>query len=300
VNFWRKEYLKIPETFGVNYDDGEEYMDDLFIEVEPEMIDEGTEYFASEDFDEYDESGYYPFVYRPKFFQYAEDVGGDTKLTSEIIAERCSEIDVDFKFSEEVTQINVKDDKIIGIETDKGKYTADHYVIATGASVSLLDAIGLQYPIYPIKGYSLEAPLITEDDIWIPGTVITYNHSMYSRIGQYLRISSFSDVVGYDMKPDPGRELELKGLLEKYIGFGMRSVDEENIQFYQFLRAVSGDDLPLIGKAEGLSNLWLNMGHGYNDWTLSFGSAFILSSLMSKVKVPFDVSRFDPNRFFRE
>src|SRR3546814_16184357 len=61
-----------------------------------------------------------------------------------------------FRFGTSVIRILASHQRVAGVETDRGRFEADHYVLATGcASTVLARAIGIALPIYPVKGYSV-------------------------------------------------------------------------------------------------------------------------------------------------
>ena len=55
--------------------------------------------------------------------------------------------------------------------------------------------------------------------------------------------------------------------------------DADQAQFWTGLRPTTPSNLPVIGKSK-LPNLFLNTGHGTLGWTMSCGSARVLSDLI--------------------
>src|SRR3546814_17263531 len=74
---------------------------------------------------------------------------------------------VSFRFGTSVIRILASHQRVAGVETDRGRFEADHYVLATGcASTALARAIGIDLPIYPVKGYSVT--VATEGRVRMP------------------------------------------------------------------------------------------------------------------------------------
>ncbi len=72
---------------------------------------------------------------------------------------------VKFEFEINIEKINLKNKEISGIETDRGELTSDKYLVTLGSySPQLLNPIGINIPIYPVKGYSVTLPIVNEED----------------------------------------------------------------------------------------------------------------------------------------
>jgi D-amino-acid dehydrogenase len=56
------------------------------------------------------------------------------------------------------------------------------------------------------------------------------------------------------------------------------------------------DGLPVIGRS-GLDGVWLNLGHGSAGWTMSCGSARVLSALIAGVAAEIDTTGLTIDRF---
>lgn len=70
---------------------------------------------------------------------------------------------VAFRYGCTVASLAQAGGAIAGVHTDQGLLQADAYVIALGGSTPfLLRPLGLKLPIYPVKGYSITAPIADE------------------------------------------------------------------------------------------------------------------------------------------
>lgn len=155
----------------------------------------------------------------------------------------------------------------------------DHLVIAAGAaSVALLQPLGIELPIYPLKGYSLTMPLHSRAGI--PDTNVTDydNKVVYARLGDKLRVAAMVDIGGWDASLDQGRIGMLQRLASKTFPAAgdYRSADQ-----WAGLRPATPEGTPLLG-ATGIDNLWLNVGHGSLGFTLACGSADLLCGLIGE------------------
>jgi len=94
------------------------------------------------------------------------DMTGDCfKLSTELV-KKCREMGVEFMFDTSINKLNMKSGNIISISTNAGDLHADKFIMALGCySTKLLKEVGIDSPVYPVKGYSLTLPVNNEEDI---------------------------------------------------------------------------------------------------------------------------------------
>jgi D-amino-acid dehydrogenase len=162
--------------------------------------------------------------------------------------------------------------------------SADAYVLAAGMqSRALGESAGISLPIYPLKGYSLTAP-IRQDDVAPEISVTDFERKvLYARIGDKLRVAAMVDMVGEDLSLNPKR---LDSLTRQVKETMPRAADYTQITPWAGLRPATPNSAPIIG-ATPYSNLWLNVGHGPLGFTFACGTASLLADLMSAKAPPF-------------
>ncbi len=167
--------------------------------------------------------------------------------------------------------------KMTGIDTDSGVLAADAYVLAAGIrSRDLAASAGIYLPLYPIKGYSLTAP-IRPSDLAPQVSVTDFERKvLYARIGDKLRVAAMADIVGENTHLDPRR---IAGLTAQVRTMMPRAADYGNVRAWAGLRPATPSSAPIIG-ATPCENLWLNVGHGGLGFTFACGSARMLADLM--------------------
>ena len=75
-----------------------------------------------------------------------------------------------------------------GVRTDRGVLTADAYVLALGCQSPLLARpLGVDLPIYPIKGYSLTIPIGNHEAPPAMAVLDEHNLVAVSRFGDRIR-----------------------------------------------------------------------------------------------------------------
>ncbi|MDB5959579.1 MAG: amino acid dehydrogenase [Massilia sp.] len=187
----------------------------------------------------------------------------------------------------EVRRIVDSGGAIAGVDTSAGLLRADHYVLAAGIdSRDLAAAVGIYLPLYPLKGYSLTAP-IRESDLAPQISVTDFERKvLYARIGDALRVAAMVDMVGADTTLDPKRVANLTRQVRETMP---RAADYERISAWAGLRPATPDSAPIIG-ASKFSNLWLNVGQGPLGFTFACGSAKLLAGAVKGEAPPFDLA----------
>ncbi len=93
------------------------------------------------------------------------------------------------------------------------------------------------------------------------------------------------DMVGEDTSINPARIASLVRMARATMP---NAADYETLTPWAGLRPATPGGAPIIG-ASGLSNLWLNVGHGALGFTFACGSAAILARLLQGDRPPFDM-----------
>ncbi len=173
--------------------------------------------------------------------------------------------------------------KVSALETSAGMLQADAFVLAAGIeSRSLAASAGVYLPLYPIKGYSLSAPIRATD--CAPEISVTdfERKVLYARIGDQLRVAAMADLVGEDARIDAER---IAGLTRQVRATMPHAADYDHMTSWAGLRPATPSSAPIIGPTP-LANLWLNVGQGPLGFTFACGSARILADLMTGRPAP--------------
>ena len=174
--------------------------------------------------------------------------------------------------------------RVTGLDTSAGLLAADAYVLAAGMqSRRLALTAGIALPLYPLKGYSLSAP-IRQDDVAPEISVTDFERKvLYARIGDQLRVAAMVDMVGEDLSLDARRLASLTRQVRETMP---RAADYTSITPWAGLRPATPNSAPIVGPTP-YANLWLNVGHGPLGFTLACGTASLLTDLLSGRETPF-------------
>jgi D-amino-acid dehydrogenase len=174
--------------------------------------------------------------------------------------------------------------RIGGVDLGTETITADGYVLAAGvASRDLAGGAGIALPLYPLKGYSLSAP-IRPGDVGPHVSVTDFDRKiLYARIGDSLRVAAMVDLMGDDPSLNARRIAGLTAVVRQTMP---RAADYEYVTPWAGLRPATPSSAPIIG-ATRYPNLWLNVGHGPLGFTFACGSAQLLAGVLRGEASPF-------------
>jgi len=170
----------------------------------------------------------------------------------------------------------------------------DQYVLSSGVySRFLAQNIKIKLPVYPVKGYSVSLKIDGSNAAPLTSITDEANHVVISRLGDQIRAAGTAEINGYQLTPNKQREdMVLKTVMDLFPGCG----DPELATRWCGLRPMTTDSVPIIGKTQ-YDNFYTNTGHGPLGWTLSCGSAEILSSLIVGKPTKLDISDYSVDRF---
>ena len=192
---------------------------------------------------------------------------------------------VRFLLDTAIEKIRVEKGSVTAVQTRQGEVKADQYVVALGAASARIGrSLGVNLPIYPLKGYS-----ITVDVSQAPGSVLhsaptvsvtdSARKVVFARIGSRLRVAGMAELAGYGTQIEPKQIDSLKASTQALFPHCSQFAE---LNAWAGLRPATPTALPLIGKhADGPKNLLFNVGHGALGFTLAFGSAARVAKLLA-------------------
>ena len=214
-----------------------------------------------------------------------EDETGDCHLFTQHLAERARQLGVAFEYGHQIDRLIIEGGQARGavtsrIDPDTGTVLAseerhaDVVVVALGSySRAWMKPLGIEIPVYPLKGYSLTLPVIDEARAPV-STVMDESHKIaVTRFDQRIRVGGMAEIGGFDLRLDPRRRRTLEHVVDNlYPGGG----DVSSARFWTGLRPMTPDGTPIVGRTV-VPGLWLNTGHGTLGWTMACGSGRLIS-----------------------
>ncbi len=204
------------------------------------------------------------------------DETGDCQMFTQELARLAGGLGVDFRFGQPVDGLIMAGRDITGVRLGRDMLSADRYVLAFGSySRGFLAPLGLDLPVYPVKGYSLTVPLV--DEALAPRSTVldeTYKIAL-TRFDRRIRVGGMAELGGFDLRLNPRRRATLEMVTQDLFPGG----DLPNASFWTGLRPMTPDGAPILGGTR-YANLFLNTGHGTLGWTMACGSGRLVTDLV--------------------
>lgn len=223
-----------------------------------------------------------------------DDESGDARKFTQAIEASAKLNGVSFEFGHDIKRLNVDQGKVQSVDTDKGQFQADAYVVCMGSfSPFLLKEHGIKLPIYPARGYSITLPLQKPEKA--PTVSLTDDEFklVFSRLGDRLRVAGTAELGGYSMEVN---DLRANFILDKTLELFPGAGERDDVEFWAGLRPKTPDSVPILGPTH-IDSLYLNTGHGTLGWTMSCGSAQVMSDIISAKTPEISLSGLSYDRF---
>ncbi|MBT2790817.1 D-amino acid dehydrogenase [Paraburkholderia strydomiana] len=205
------------------------------------------------------------------------DETGDCQMFTTRLAALAEQLGVKFRYNTPIDALAMAGDRIAGVQCGNELLRADSFVVALGSySTKFLSGL-VKIPVYPLKGYSITAPIVNEAAAPI-STVLDETYKIaITRFDNRIRVGGMAEIVGFDKSLRQARRETLELCVNDLFPGGG---DTSKASFWTGLRPMTPDGTPIVGRTP-VANLFLNTGHGTLGWTMSCGSGQLLADLIS-------------------
>ncbi|MBG9390046.1 D-amino acid dehydrogenase [Caenimonas aquaedulcis] len=222
------------------------------------------------------------------------DETGDCFIFTQKLAAMAQALGVQFRWGVHIEALQRQGDRVTGVRTGAGAMEADRVVVALGSySPLLLRPVGIDIPVYPVKGYSITLPI--DDAAHAPeSTIMDETHKVaVTRLGDRIRVGGTAELAGYSLTLREGRRQTLNHVVTDLFP---RAGDVAKATFWSGLRPMTPDGTPVIGPTP-LDGLWLSTGHGTLGWTMAAGSGQLLADWMGGARPAIDTEGLSLARY---
>ncbi len=206
------------------------------------------------------------------------DETGDCFRFTQALADEARRLGVNFIFNCAIDEVELAQGRAVAVRADERRFKADAIVCALGSyGTGFLRPLGIELPVYPVKGYSLTLPMT--DAAGAPRSTVldeTYKVAI-TRFDERIRVGGMAELSGFNLALNPRRHDTLAMVVRDLFPEGG---DLPRAEFWTGLRPMTPDGTPLVGPSP-IPGLWLNTGHGTLGWTMAAGSGQLLSDLIS-------------------
>lgn len=214
------------------------------------------------------------------------DETGDCLKFTRQLADQAAGLGVRFLYGTSILGLERQGRCIVGVRTQAGTQRADAYLVALASrSPALVAPLGLDLPVYPVKGYSLTVPVVDPQASPL-STVMDETHKVaITRLGDRIRLGGLAELNGFNLDLPPARLATLAHVLaDLFPGGG----DAQRAIPWTGLRPMTPDGTPILGPTP-YSNLYLATGHGTLGWTMAAGTGRVLADLISGRRAEIDL-----------
>jgi D-amino-acid dehydrogenase len=222
-----------------------------------------------------------------------KDETGDCFKFTNALAAKAVEMGVTFRYGVTADHLAVEGGRIAGVVVAGKLVAAESVVVALGSySPFMVKSLGISLPIYPVKGYSLTIPIVDESRA-VSSTVLDETYKIaITRLGDRIRVGGMAEISGFTKDLPEARRKTLELSVTDLFPGG----DLSRATFWSGLRPTTPDGTPIIGKTK-IDGLYLNTGHGTLGWTMSTGSARVISDIVSGRKPEIDAADLAVSRY---
>ncbi len=222
------------------------------------------------------------------------DETGDAHVFTQRLAGMAEAVGVAFRYGVSIQGLDVAGGRVTAVRTDQGVLTADRYVVALGSfSPALLRPLGIDLPVYPVKGYSITLP-VTKAEAAPVSTVMDETYKVaITRLGDRIRVGGTAELAGFSTTLRAPRRATLAHSVGDLFPEGG---DLSQASFWTGLRPMTPDGTPIVG-ATALPNLFTNTGHGTLGWTMACGSGRLLADIVSGTEAGTDPADLSVMRY---
>ncbi len=207
-----------------------------------------------------------------------DDETGNCALFARRLKDICESNGVRFRFGMDAVRLGVAAGRIEGLQLAEGRLQADAYVVAAGAdSGRLLEPLGIDLPLLPVKGYSATVTITYPEHAPTLAVMDETYKVAVTRFRQRLRVAGTAEVGSRGTRL---RQAALRTLLKVARDWFPAAASYAQARFWVGARPMLPDGPPVLG-ATGYPNLFLNVGHGSTGWAMACGSARIVADVVA-------------------
>ena len=206
------------------------------------------------------------------------DETGDCRLFSQALTRWLEDKGVSFKWGVDITGLETEGDRISAVMTSAGPLKADIVVLSLGVySPHLVRQLGIEVPIYPVKGYSMTIPIAGRNNAPTIGGIDEESLVAYTPMGDRLRVTATAEFSGYGRGHTPADFRHMTSVIK---GLFPDGADYARTEYWAGLRPMTPEGTPILGQTP-FANLWMNTGQGHMGWTMSHGASRIVADLIA-------------------
>ena len=197
--------------------------------------------------------------------------------------------------NEKVIEIDIKDQVIKAVKTEKQTYQGDEYVLSAGSWTGLVaKKLGMNLLLQAGKGYRIN--VARDTGITYPA-ILAEAKAAVTPMNGFTRFAGTMEIAGINQDVNMVRiEAIAKAAKSYYPDITINEEEKRNAS--SGLRPLSPDGLPYIGRSAKCQNLTIATGHAMMGWSMATGTGKLVSEIISEKPLSMDIDAFSPDRKF--
>lgn len=206
-----------------------------------------------------------------------QDEAGNCPLFAKRLKHIAASIGVQFHFSSTVQAIEPESRGVV-LHIDDNRFAMDAVVVAAGIeSARLLKPLGIQLPLYPVKGYSATASIKNYDRAPNASLLDEAYKVAITRMGSRIRIAGTAELGTRNAEL---HERAIRTLIKVGSDWFPDAANYVKANFWCNARPMLPDGPPVLGPTP-VRNVYVNLGHGSSGWAMAAGSGRVLADILS-------------------
>lgn len=206
-----------------------------------------------------------------------QDMAGNCPLFVKQLRHIASSIGVQFRFGSTVKAIE-PESRGVALLIDGTRLPMDAVVLAAGIeSAHLLKSLGINIPLYPVKGYSATAAIRNFDQAPLAAVLDETYKVAINRLGNRIRVAGIAEIGYRDMEI---REHATRTLIKVGNDWFPDAANYIKANFWSGIQPMLPDGSPLLG-ATPMRNVYVNIGHGSTGWSMATGAGKVVADIIS-------------------
>ncbi|MGE6262201.1 D-amino acid dehydrogenase, partial [Aeromonas media] len=134
------------------------------------------------------------------------DETGDCFRFTQALADEARRLGVEFVFNCAIDEVELAQGRAVAVRAGEQRFKADAIVCALGSyGTGFLRPLGIELPVYPVKGYSLTLPM-TDADGAPRSTVLDETYKVaITRFDERIRVGGMAELSGFNLALNPRR-----------------------------------------------------------------------------------------------
>lgn len=202
---------------------------------------------------------------------------------------------VEFQLNTTITGFAKKEGNMVMVHTDRGDFSGDQYVLATGSWLPFSSRdLGIDLLLQAGKGYSMTFGNM-QHNLQHPAILVDDRVAM-TPFGHELRMGGTMEISGIGSPLLIKRARAIFNSAHQYYPGLQLSFPEQN-KIWHGWRPLSPDGLPYIGKHSKFGNLTFAGGHGMLGISLAAGTGKLVQDVVSGSQPSMNIDAFAVERF---